>query len=47
MLVNALMNPNTLMTGDTTVFAVVSNGACLSDMATVVLHVSDGLTQIH
>src|SRR5678809_1461013 len=31
MLLNALMNPNALMTGDTTVFAVVSNGACLAD----------------
>lgn len=43
-LLNALMNPNALLTGDTIVYAVVSNGACLSDPAVIELNVSDGLT---
>jgi len=42
-LTNAILSPATFVTGDTLIYAVVSNGACLSDPAVVILHVSDGL----
>jgi hypothetical protein len=43
LLTDTIMTPATFITGDTIVYAVVSNGACLSDPAAVVLNVSAGL----
>gem|GEM_PF-6453258 len=43
MMPTPIMTPTVFMTGDTTIYAIVSNGACLSAPAAVVLHVSDAL----
>jgi len=40
----ALMMPEAFLTGDTTVYAVVSIGSCVSDPAAIVLNIADGLT---
>ena len=45
-LLNSIPIPAAFVTGDTTVFAVVSIGTCVSDPAAVVLTVGDALWPI-